>query len=176
MKTSTLIFFLFLLISCVFITGCEFSNGRKSTSSVDSSTNDSFNDNSVQTGAEINEQAQACVVDESEDVNSCENPVCDQIMTLDGPGEKGFLWKPENEDGGPAVVLLPKKFVRTFQKVLITRKDGEVEEGAFTGFTNPDRQTWRFLLDGENYLPRIVAQEFKQECVWVFPDAGERQD
>lgn len=170
-------------ISKVFAAVCvalSFSAGSCNVGDSNESTSDSFNPSSVvidNSGSSGDDDAAFDGV----------NPVCDMIMSLDGP-DVGFLWKPEGDTTAEgfrntAVVLLPVEFEVLCNDVFVTTVNGEVEEGVPFGFTNGNRQTWRFSKFGGEYEPRVtcvdtsrLAEVGPQECVWVFPDSSVRQD
>lgn len=86
-----------------------------------------------------------------------QNPLC-------GPMQ-GFLWKPQSDSDGNAVVLLPPVFKAEFISVCTFNSDND-ECARFTGFSNGDRQTWRFREPGCKYGKRfrVIATEPKQDC------------
>lgn len=111
---------------------------------------------------------------ESGSGNLGDNPRCPAVGSLDGAG--GFLWKPESEKDGNLVILFPKEYVTPFLTVLAFKENGTADSGAFTGFTNDDRQTWRFPLRGSEYTGRVLVDAGDQECEWFVPDPSRVQD
>jgi hypothetical protein len=148
------------IITClmfVISSGCKLSSGDTSEQEI----NGSFNvDNSIDNfGINGNEgDAVKCV----------------GIGGVDGSG--GFLWKPMSESDGNLVILFPSKFDKKFLDVLVEDLDGNVESGAFAGFTNPDRQTWRFSKNGAEYTGVVRADLITQECAWRVSSPEEVQD
>lgn len=104
-----------------------------------------------------------------------ENPRCVGVQSIDGAG--GFLWKPEAEADGNLVILFPAEFVSVFVNVFtFPVESGEAEVGMFAGFTNDNRQTYRFSRPGGDYTGRVLADAGDQECEWLVPDPSSRQD
>ena len=103
-----------------------------------------------------------------------DNPLCKGVQSIDGPG--GFLWKPESDSTGTLVVLFPEEFTNQFLAVEAELLDGTIEEGVFDGFTNGDRQTWRFSKPGSEYSGRLLIDAGNQDCEYRVPDPSVRQD
>lgn len=94
-----------------------------------------------------------------------------------GPdGEGGFLWKPASDKDGNLVILFPARFDKQFIAVYVEDLEGGVEEGSFAGFTNPDRQTWRFSRNGAEYTGVVRADLIVEECEWRVPEPSEVWD
>lgn len=105
------------------------------------------------------------------------NPICNkELSAFDGPG--GFVWKPESDSGGTLVVILPERFVVAFEQVTVQRRDGRVERLRYAGFANGDRQHWRGVSAGREYLSEslVVAEERGNACAWRIGRAGARND
>lgn len=85
--------------------------------------------------------------------------------------ENGTLWKPCSDHGCTLVVLLNNSFVAPFDECLVERRNGQMEELRFTGFSNPDRMTLRGTSHGRDYMPngKLICREFKQEVEWKIP-------
>lgn len=105
---------------------------------------------------------------------SGKNPNCLGTMSIDGEG--GFLWKPVSESDGNLAILFPKEFKSRFFDVLVSKEDGDQESGSFVGFTNGERQTWRFEDAGHEYTGIVQVDAGSQTCEWIVPDPSERQD
>lgn len=149
------------------------SDSQESSSTVENSNNTTDNsvdnsDNSVNF-AEDEDQP-----DSSESDEDGENPECSsEILGVDGPGD--FLWKNEGVDGRP-VILFPDEYDVKFEKVLVERTSGDLEEAKYTGFSNGNRQHWRLSRDDSEYVGKILVQDADQECVWEIDDTESRQD
>lgn len=161
-----------LSLSVASFTSCKGIEGFNDTSnSVDNSTNDSNNiiDNSLN----LTEDSEGN--DPLGDSDDGFNPDCSEnINGTDGVG--GFLWKPESESDGNLVILFPAEYDVRFMAVSVFLPDGTVEDGEFRGFTNGDRQTWRFNRFGGEYTGRIIVDATSQECVFFVENPSERQD
>lgn len=70
----------------------------------------------------------------------------------------GFLWKPESENDGRLVVLLPPQYTGQVSGVFVGRPDGSViEQGNFSSVANGDREHYRFSKEGASYGSGIVV-------------------
>ena len=145
------------LIVAICLLACDSSIGNSSKNSSD--TNISNIDNSIN--------------NPENDSPNGQNPNCSGINGIDGSG--GFLWKPEGENTGNLVVLFPSEFTDRFLSVVATIA-GDFEEGTFTGFSNGDRQTWRFSKPGSAYDGKLIVDANNQECVWQVANPSDRQD
>jgi len=157
------------LIFLLLLSACNIGNTDKD--STDSSTNDSNNiiDNSLN----ITEDSES--PDPLTDNDDGFNPDCSEnINGTDGVG--GFLWKPVSESTGNLVILFPASYDQRFMSVSTFLPDGSVEAGEFRGFTNGDRQTWRFNFSGDRYTGRVIVDATTQECIWFVEEPSQRQD
>ena len=166
----TLAFLIGVLLPTVACDGVSGFNDTDGSGNTDNSTNDSNDviDNSIDV-LESDEDSDGA------DDNDGENPDCHETTNgVDGAG--GFLWKPISEADGNLVILFPPEFDVKFFKVLVFDLEGSIEQGEFTGFTNGDRQTWRFSSPGGVYTGRVVVDAINQECIWFVESPEERQD
>lgn len=138
-----------VILMLLFMSGCDFD---VSGDTAQNSFNDS-SDNSVNNDIILAE-------DFFEDDADCSG----LIQGQDGSG--GFLWKPESEKDGNLVVLFPAEYDEPFVAVFVETIGAEIEAGEFDGFSNPNRQTWRFSSPGSAYTGTVRADLGTQECVW----------
>lgn len=105
------------------------------------------------------------------------NPKCRKRAMSASDGPLGFLWKNGDHDGN-AVVLLPKKFTRKFRSVSANRKNGKRERAFFTGYSNGNRQTWRWKRPIDQFKDNslVKAVRRKKTCKWRLGDASRRND
>jgi len=80
---------------------------------------------------------------------------------MDGDG--GFLWKPESDNDGKLVVLLPASISNSIEKVILKDLEGnEIESGNFTGLANADnegeRAHYRFSKSGGSYPDGVTVE------------------
>ncbi len=72
-------------------------------------------------------------------------------------GTNCYLWKPEGENTGKLVILLPSALTgKTAKKVVITGSFG-TEEGNYTGVGNGEREHYRFSKAGSAYGNNIMV-------------------
>jgi hypothetical protein len=90
----------------------------------------------------------------------------------------GFLWKPQSENTGDLVVLLPNKFQKPFDTVTAERKDGKRDRGRFNGFANGNRQHWFFPRPGGKYKnnSNVIAKETGNVCTWKIGKSNQRNE
>lgn len=88
----------------------------------------------------------------------------------------GFLWKPESESDGNLVVLFPREFQDPFLAVIAETIEGESELGRLVGFTNGERQTWRFSQSGINYTGELIVNTNAESCNIAIENSGERNE
>lgn len=172
MDMKRLIIFLTILMFFLF-TGCGVDSFNESSESTDNSTNDSNNviDNSVDI---LEDDEDSDDVDGGEDSDG-ENPDC-SVGTNGVDGAGGFLWKPISEGDGNLVILFPAEFDVPFRDVFVFATGGDIESGNFVGFSNGNRQTWRFDFPGSAYTGQVTVDDIGQECDWFVESPGERQD
>jgi hypothetical protein len=151
---------LFLFITILFLPACLYSSSDKD-SQVNTDSNNDNSDNSYN----VND-------DDSSDISSVE--CSDGIQGVDGA--EGFLWKPQGDSDGNLVILFPSEYTDRFLSVKVQTLDGVVESGTFSGFSNPDRQTWRFKSSGDAYLGTVTVDLGNQECIWKVEDPSIRND
>lgn len=144
-----------------------FGNGCKASFSGDN-TEGSFNDSSDNS---IDNSITEIIDD---DLENGEADCAGEVLGVDGPG--GFLWKPESDSDGNLVILFPPEYGVEFIAVYVETLAGETEGGVFAGFSNPNRQTWRFSLPGEAYTGRVRVDLGTQECLWNVSQPGNTQD
>lgn len=102
-----------------------------------------------------------------------ENPIC--------TGQTGFVYKPISDPNSRkpnvAVVLLPYGFPVKFDSVCIVGSEND-QCAESSGFSNGDRQTWRFDLPGCDFGKNfeVHATEAKQVCTWKIPRGCRRKE
>lgn len=167
------IFSITLLLSIIVgSSNCDVGNVSKN-SDTNSSVNDSnnFTDNSLNIEEPSEELDDVLPGDSSDGIN----PFCDS--EANGPdGGGGFLWKAVSEADGNLVILFPAEFDVKFLSVQVVDLSGNIEVGSFAGFTNGDRQTWRFTSPGSAYTGEVTVDAITQECFWFVPNPSKRQD
>lgn len=87
-----------------------------------------------------------------------------------------LLWKPISESDGKLVILFDEAFDEEFEAVTVTDLEGTEEQGVFSGFTNGNRQTWRFPKEGAQYTGVVEIQTEGESCTVVVSEPGERND
>lgn len=74
-------------------------------------------------------------------------------------GANGFLFKPISDSDGKLVILLPEILTGDVNRVVLKNRRGrEIEEGAYRGIGNGEREHFRFRQRGEDY-PRNLTVE-----------------
>ena len=102
------------------------------------------------------------------------NGDCNNININDG--NEGFLWKPVSESDGLPVVLLPAELEKA-EAVFVKNLNDEFEQARFSGFTNPDRQTWRFSISTSEMLNNLLfIQTSEKTCTIDLVNKDIRQD
>jgi hypothetical protein len=151
---------------------CGLEAGNESSSVVDTDIgNDNRVDNSVRW--ERGESGGGVGFDDEKGAN----PNCSSGVQSGADGALGFLWKPESENDGALVVLFPSAYDVEFERVEAELANGAgVEAGEFAGFTNGDRQTWRFDESGGAYSGLVLVYDKAQECMWQVSTPSERVD
>lgn len=102
---------------------------------------------------------------------------------LDGAGE-GFLFKPESENGGALVVLLPAQLAHQVENVFLKDANGNIlENGRSSGYANADRhgerEHFRFSRSGSDYPQNITVEIQLQDGTiktYEIPDPSQRYD
>ncbi len=80
-----------------------------------------------------------------------------ELNPSDGSG--GFLFKPESDNTGNLVVLLPSQFSNNVQSCSLTNAKGKVlEEGTASGIANGDREHFRFSRPGSDYPSGLYVE------------------
>lgn len=121
--------------------------------------------------------------DTSVDASIAGGSVSPQGEHMDGAKE-GFLFKPEADNSGKLVVLLPNKFARQVESVLLKDKNGKtIEEGSSSGFANGDRfgerEHFRFDRSGGDYpknVEVVVKLKNGKQKTYKIPDPSKRYD
>jgi hypothetical protein len=121
-------------------------------------------------GVDIGNSSKASEDDNSVDIDIAQNGEA----AADCPSS--LLWKPVSESDGKLVVLFPSEFDEEFESVSVMSAEGEIEQGIFAGFTNGDRQTWRFSKEGGEYTGVVEVQTESESCSVVVSDPAERND
>jgi hypothetical protein len=150
--------------------GCGLEAGNDNDSVIDTDIgNDNRVDNSVRWEPREN-------TDSQDDDQLGKNPDCSAgINGADGSG--GFLWKPVSESDGALVVLFPAAYDVEFERVEAELAGGSsVEAGEFAGFTNGNRQTWRFNEEGKEYSGMLFVYDEAQDCTWQVSTPAQRVD
>ena len=102
---------------------------------------------------------------------------------IDGSGS-GFLWKPESDHGGNAVVLMPPDLAQQVESaVLVDAAGSEIEAGVSSGYGNPDaageREHFRFSEPGSAYADDLYVKVTLTDGsvrMYHIPNPGERYD
>lgn len=103
------------------------------------------------------------------------NPNC-SANPFGADGANGFLWKPVSDTRGSLVVLFPSDYDVQFERVVAVRLDGSLEQGAFSGFANGNRQHWRFSDSGDQYTGELQIFDEAQECSALVSTPDQRVD
>lgn len=98
------------------------------------------------------------------------NPDC-----VDIAGE-GFLWKPISDSDGKPAILFPSAYSVRFLSVKLVTNGAEEENTEFSGYGNPDRQTWRAAQTSDNYTGLILVENGSEQCTIQVPDPSERYE
>ncbi len=74
-------------------------------------------------------------------------------------GANGFLFKPESDSNGNLVVLLPEVMTGNVLGISLKGENDEVlEEGAYGGVGNGEREHFRFSQPGGNYPANLIVE------------------
>ena len=95
-----------------------------------------------------------------------------------GPPGSGFLWKPVSESNSKLVVLLPTQYTGDVSGVFVANSSGDIlDQGAFGGVHNGDREHYRFPKPGASYGDNVyVVADLKDgtSVYWIVADGSER--
>lgn len=101
------------------------------------------------------------------------NPLCTGTGAL---SSSGFIYKPVSDSDGKIVVLFPSEFTVKFESVSAVSTGAEEIPGVFTGFSNPDKQTWRFPLSAVDFSGILLIINGAEKCTLEVPDPAVRYE
>ncbi len=74
-------------------------------------------------------------------------------------GANGFLFKPQSDSDGKLVILLPEFLTGDVSRVVLKNRRGkEIEQGAYRGIGNGDREHFRFRQRGDDYQKNMTVE------------------
>lgn len=97
------------------------------------------------------------------------------IILNPNDGPQGFLWRPQSENDGKLVILLPQQYSHIAVAVELHTNSVPatttfIEIGNYTGLANGNRSHWRYSQPGGNYGTDIyVVGWLKNDIILVYP-------
>lgn len=170
---------IFLILLSLFVTSCKVVEANKN--SENSSVNDSNNTDNSDNSNQGNDSHDQGTGNSGDDIFDNSNTVsCSEPGNNFGAVGSGFLQKPFSDSDGNLVLLFANEYTAPFISVKAVTLGGELEEGEFVYFSNPDRQTWRFSMPGTSYTGRYLIENPYQggveDCEIQTPSGGIRYE